>query len=234
VPQFADLQARLGYTFGDIDLLRLALTHPSVGHEQGGSIQNNQRLEFLGDSVLQLVLSHELYAKFPDASEGPLTKGRARLVNRDALASQSRRLKLGEELILSRGEELNHGRKRPSTLADVYEALIGAVYLDGGFDAARVLILAEFQHRLGEVDVLPVLGNPKGELQEILQAISSDQPLYDMISVSGPDHDREFECAVYYRGEELGRGNGKSKKAAESDSAANALENWKRSHDTSG
>lgn len=217
------LTEQLGYKFRDQGLLRLALTHPSVAHEQGVSMQHNQRLEFLGDAVLQLVLTRRLYDKFPDVGEGPLTKARAQMVNRRTLADQGRRLNLGAHLIMSRGEELNHGRERPSALADAFEALLGAIFLDGGFQAAEEIILNQFRTRFGELEAIPNLENPKGELQEILQAQSPEPVQYELASVSGPDHDRLFECAVYYRGEELGRGTGKSKKEAESKAALKAL-----------
>ncbi len=224
-----DLQTRLGYRFKDPQLLRLALTHPSVAHEQGVAIQHNQRLEFLGDAVLQLVLTRELYEKFPGVGEGPLTKARAQMVNRRTLAEQGRRLNLGEHLIMSRGEELNHGRERPSALADSFEALLGAIFLDGGFEVSQEVILTHFRTHFGELEVIPNLENPKGELQEMLQARSPEPVQYELASVSGPDHDRLFECAVYYRGKELGRGSGKSKKEAESRAALKALSTLRKS-----
>jgi len=217
------LQARLGYDFQDEALLRLALTHPSVAHEQGTVVQHNQRLEFLGDAVLELVLTRVLYERFPAFGEGPLTKARAQLVNRRTLAEQGKRLGLGQHLVLSRGEELNRGRERPSTLADAFEALVGAIFMDGGFPEAERFLLSQFRDVFGELDVIPNLENPKGELQEVLQANSPQSPQYQLVAVTGPDHDRLFECAVFYRGEELGRGTGKSKKEAESRAACHAL-----------
>ena len=222
------LQARLGYFFRDENRLRLALTHPSVAHEQGMAVQHNQRLEFLGDSVLQLVLTSELYGKFPAMGEGPLTKARAQMVNRRTLANRGSRLGLGEHLILGRGEDSSGGRERPSALADTFEALLGAIFLDGGFEAARDFVLRQFREEFGELEVIPNLENPKGELQEILQSNSTEAPQYQLESVSGPDHDRLFESAVYHRGVELGRGKGKSKKEAESQAALAALENLRR------
>lgn len=218
------LQASLGYCFRDGNRLRLALTHPSVAHEQGTAVQHNQRLEFLGDAVLQLVLTSELYEKFPGIGEGPLTKARAQMVNRRTLANRGRRLGLGEHLILSRGEDSSGGRERPSALADTFEALLGAIFLDGGFDAARDFILRQFREEFGELGVIPNLENPKGELQEMLQSNSAEAPQYQLESVSGPDHDRLFESAVYHRGVELGRGKGKSKKDSESRAALAALD----------
>ena len=222
------LQARLGYSFRDENRLRLALTHPSVAHEQGMAVQHNQRLEFLGDSVLQLVLTSELYEKFPAMGEGPLTKARAQMVNRRTLTNRGSRLGLGDHLILGRGEDSSGGRERPSALADTFEALLGAIFLDGGFDAARDFILRQFREEFGELEVIPNLENPKGELQEILQSNSTEAPQYQLESVSGPDHDRLFESAVYHRGVELGRGKGKSKKDSESQAALAALDQLRR------
>lgn len=220
---FAALQIRLDYSFRDESLLRLALTHPSIAYEQGVPVQHNQRLEFLGDAVLQLALTRELYERFPAVGEGPLTKARAKLVNRRTLAVHGRELGLGAHLILSRGEELHGGRERPSALADAYEALVGALFLDGGYDAARDFIRREFTPAFGELDVIPILENPKGELQELLQSRSPEAPKYHVVSAAGPDHDRVFECTVHHAGVELARGVGKSKKAAESEAALAAL-----------
>ncbi len=224
---YAQLEGRLEYRFKDRELLRLSLTHPSVAHEQGLPIQTNQRLEFLGDAVLQLALTHELYDKFPTFGEGPLTKARAKLVNRRSLAERARHLGLGRYLILSRGEEISGGRERLSALADTFEALLGAIFLDGGFEAARGFILRQFLAAFGQLSAIPVLENPKGELQEYLQSFSSESPRYHVVSVSGPDHDRSFECTVHHSGVELARGHGKSKKAAESEAALAALKKLK-------
>jgi len=219
----ADLQTRLGYPFRNEGLLQLALTHPSVAHESGEPTAHNQRLEFLGDAVLQLVLTHELYDKYSAFDEGPLTKARAKLVNRRTLAEHARALGVGTHLILSRGEETNGGRERASTLADAFESLLGAIFLDGGFEAARGFILREFSAAFGKLSVIPTIENPKGELQELLQARSSESPQYHVVSATGPDHDRVFECIVQHDGVELARGAGKSKKAAETDAALAAL-----------
>jgi ribonuclease III len=222
-PDLNSLQERLGYTFRDAVLLRLAVTHPSIAHEQEAAVQHNQRLEFLGDAVLGLVLTRELYERFPDFGEGPLTKARAELVNQRSLAEQSRRLSIGEFLIMSRGELTHGGRERASALADAYEAVAGAIFLDGGFDAAREFVLRCFRDSFGEFRAIPNLSNPKGELQEMLQARSSEAPRYEVTAANGPDHDRSFECAVFHEGRELGRGHGKSKRAAETEAALAAL-----------
>jgi len=223
VSDYHDLQIQLGYTFHNPNFLRLALTHPSVAHEQGVPVQTNQRLEFLGDAVLQLILTRELYQNFPSFGEGPLTKARAKLVNRRTLAEHARQLGLGKHLILSRGEELHGGRERPSALADTFESLLGAIFLDGGFEAASEFILRQFHGVVGTLSVIPTLENPKGELQELLQAATNEAPQYALDSMTGPDHDRVFVCTVHHRGIELGRGSGKNKKEAESAAALMAL-----------
>lgn len=226
-------QQRLGWTFRDPQLLKLALTHPSVAHGQADNLQHNQRLEFLGDAVLGLVLTKELFQKFPNFGEGPLTKGRAQMVNRRTLSDQARRLSVGDFLIMSHGEEANGGRNRQSALADAFEAIVGAVFLDGGLVAAGDFVLHCFQDSWGELSAIPKLDNPKGELQELLQSRSSAAPRYQMTASSGPDHDRIFECAVHHEGVELGRGRGKSKKAAESEAALAALIRLREERDAS-
>jgi len=220
----AKLQIRLGHSFRDETLLRLALTHPSVAYEANAVTAHNQRLEFLGDSVLGLVLSGALYEKFSAADEGALTKSRAKLVNAGSLAAHARALGLGAHLVLSRGEENTGGRDRASALADAFEAVLGAIFLDGGFEAAREFVLREFAADFGELTEAADIENPKGELQERLQAGSPLAPEYEFIAATGPDHDRVFECAVRHAGAELARGTGKSKKAAESAAALAALE----------
>ena len=221
--EFDDIQVRLGWTFRDPQLLTLALTHPSVVHGQVDNLQHNQRLEFLGDAVLGLVLTKELYERFPGFGEGPLTKARAQMVNRRTLAEQARQLGVGQCLIMSHGEEASGGRHRQSALADAFESVIGAVFLDGGVEAARTVLLRCFADYWGEFTAIPELENPKGELQELLQAKSPVAPRYHVTSASGPDHDRIFECAVRHENVELGRGTGKSKKDAESQAAVAAL-----------
>lgn len=222
--EFADLAQTLGYEFHDPSLLTLALTHPSFVREENTTQHHNQRLEFLGDAVLQLILTQELYEKFPDVGEGPMTKARAKMVNRRTLAEQGRRLQLGQNLLMSHGEAANGGRDRPSTLADVFEAIIGAIFLDGGFMVARDFVLRQYRQAFGELKEIPSLENPKGELQEILQANSTEAPKYRLAAIAGPDHDRVFECTVHHHGIELGRGQGKSKKSAQTQAALMALQ----------
>lgn len=225
----AELQQRLGHQFRDETLLRVALTHPSVAHDAKSPVPHNQRLEFLGDSVLALVLSQHLYEKFSAADEGVLTKTRAKLANATSLAARGRELGLGAHLIISKGEENTGGRERASALTDVFEAVLGAIYLDGGLEAARKFVLQQFGSDFNELAQPAGIDNPKGELQELMQSKSPIAPVYQTLSAEGPDHDRLFVCAVLHDGSELARGSGKSKKAAESDAALAALKKLRES-----
>lgn len=218
------LQTRIGYTFKRGELLELALTHPSASHERNKKLATNQRLEFLGDAVLQLFISAELYHRFPDHDEGSLSKLRALLVNREALAQRATVLELGNELCLSRGEERTGGRNRPSALADAFEALVGAIYLDGGLTQVKKFIRKQFADQIDGADTNPHCGNPKGELQEIMQSKSAAAPEYRLLETDGPDHNRSFLCSVRHSGSELARGTGKSKKEAEINAATTAIE----------
>jgi len=179
----ATIEQGVGYTFVDRSKLQLALTHRSFNGSENSSNLNNQRLEFLGDAVLQLVITHELFARYPEHEEGPLTKARAQLVNRRTLADLAKTIGLGPQLLMSRGEELSGGRERLSALADAFEALIGAVYLDSGFETTREFILQRFSDHFGKLEILPSLDNPKGELQELLQTSSNRPPHYELINV---------------------------------------------------
>ncbi len=222
-PSAAEFARNLGHVFQNIELLELALTHPSIAYGQGLGTPHNQRLEFLGDAVLQLVVTLELYEKFPALGEGPLTQARAEMVNGRTLALQSRAMRVGPFLRMSWSEEATGGRERSAALANAFEAVVGAIFLDGGLPAARTFVLRRFRDAFGQLDALPSFHNPKGELQEFLQAESAEPPVYQLIAVTGPDHGKSFECAVSYRGELLGRGTGTSKKAAESEAAREAL-----------
>jgi ribonuclease-3 len=220
-----DLQRRLGHIFADDSLLRQALTHASFGHEKRQRLPDNQRLEFLGDAVLQLAVTEELYRRFPALPEGRLTVLRAQLVNRHHLQEVAQALGLGPHLILGRGEENSHGRERGSILADAVEAVIGAVFAEAGWPVARSIVLQWLEPALaamgGENDA--ARANPKGSLQEKLQADGEDPPAYRCVSESGPAHARIYEVVVEWRGRELGRGSGASKKEAETRAAEAAL-----------
>lgn len=218
------LEERIGYKFRNSLLLAEALTHPSLGHETQQRHFDNQRLEFLGDAILQVVITEYLFQHFADQPEGQLTKLRSRLVSRDALKRHAAALELGSFLLMGRGEEASGGRSRTSTLADAFEALIGAIYLDGGLEKTRDFILGQARESLEEVAEEPVDINPKGQLQELLQSISPQSPVYETISQSGPEHAKTFVVEAKWEGVVLGRGSGHSKKQAETAAATQALE----------
>jgi ribonuclease III len=218
------LESVLGHTFRDRSLLTEALTHASLGYETQRTQPDNQRLEFLGDAVLQLLLSEILFQRYRDADEGLLTKTRAQLVSTKALAKVARSIKLGGFLLMGRGEESHGGRERDSSLADALEAIAGAVFMDGGMEAARLVAQRLFASEIESLGATPVDQNPKGQLQELLQAISPQSPNYRIIQESGPDHAKSFVAVVLWEGRELGRGLGRSKKEAEVEAARVALE----------
>lgn len=217
------LESRIHYKFRNSLLLAEALTHPSLAYESQKPHFDNQRMEFLGDAVLQLIVTEELFRMFSDFTEGRLTKLRSRVVSRRALARFAMAIQLGDYVLLGKGEEATGGRRRLSTLADAFEALIGAVYLDGGPGEARALVLRLFEAEIGDMVASPEERNPKGELQECLQAIHPQAPVYRVITESGPDHRRVFQSEVSWQGMVLACGKGKSKKEAEARAAGEAL-----------
>jgi ribonuclease-3 len=221
-----DFQRRLGHAFADGELLRQAMTHASFGHEKRQRLPDNQRLEFLGDAVLQLAVTNELYQRFPAMTEGQLTKLRAQLVNKNHLQGIARELGLGEHLILGRGEENSQGRERGSILADAMEAVLGAVFAEAGWEAARAIILRLLEPSLAAMrdEGDAAAANPKGALQEKLQAEGENPPAYRCVAETGPAHARVYEVVVEWQGRELGRGQGASKKEAETRAAVAALE----------
>ncbi|MFL6583406.1 MAG: ribonuclease III [Chthoniobacterales bacterium] len=217
------LEERIGYKFRNPLLLTEALTHPSLRHETQREHFDNQRLEFLGDAVLQLVVTEQLFRQFGTEAEGLLTKLRSRLVSRDALQAHATALELGQFLMMGRGEESSGGRERESTLADAFEALTGAIYLDSDLETVREFILRQAADDLEQVQEEPVDVNPKGQLQELLQAISPTSPVYEVLSQSGPEHAKQFVVRALWEGIPLGEGNGKSKKQAETAAAEDAM-----------
>jgi ribonuclease-3 len=218
------IEETIGYKFRNSLLLAEALTHPSLAHETQKYHFDNQRLEFLGDAVLQLVITEYLYDHFSTEPEGRLTKLRSRLVSRDALKMHATVLDLGRYLLMGRGEESSGGRERPSTLADAYEALIGAIYLDSDLQTARKFILQQAGPDLEQITEEPIDINPKGHLQELLQSISPRSPVYELLSQSGPEHEKTFVVQAVWEGIVLGHGSGRSKKAAETAAAIEAME----------
>lgn len=225
------LEERIGHKFRNSLLLAEALTHPSLGHETKRHHFDNQRLEFLGDAVLQLIITEHLYTVFPRESEGRLTKLRSRLVSREALCGHALKLDLGQYLMMGRGEEACGGRQRMSTLADAFEALLGAIYLDTDLATARRFLLTLAAPDLAQIEVEPIDINPKGHLQELLQAISPRSPVYEVLSESGREHEKTFVVRVLWEGIVLGEGEGRSKKQAETVAAYVAMQRklWEQS-----
>jgi ribonuclease-3 len=217
------LEEAIGYKFRNPLLLAEALTHPSLAYETQKPHFDNQRLEFLGDAVIQIVVTEELFRRFAGFSEGRLTKLRSRLVSRPALQAYALSFGLGGYLLMGRGEEANGGRQRASTLSDAFEALVGAIYLDAGMEAARKFLLERAGDMFQLLELMPEEQNPKGELQEILQGLSNIGPRYRILSQEGPDHAKTFIACVEWQGRMLGQGAGSSKKEAEAIAAADAL-----------
>src|SRR3984885_4828896 len=229
------LEERLGYRFAEPGLLERALTHSSAvpelraihaGESSSGPLpQDNEQLEFLGDAVLDMLASEYLIATFPEWSEGQLSKSRARMVNARALELAARRLRLGEHLRLGRGEEKTGGREKPALLADALEAVIAAIYLEGGLEAARqVLRRALFEFALEERGERIADSDRKSALQEFLQGRGQPPAEYRLAAETGPDHQKKFEIEVWVGGERLASGHGSTKKEAEQRAAHTALE----------
>jgi ribonuclease-3 len=223
--EFDDLQTRVGYRFRDRGLLEHALTHTSrAAEDQSGGVFDNESLEFLGDSVLGLVVADTLYRRFPDSDEGIKSKIKAAVVSTTSLARHAEAIRLGDHLLLGRGEEKTGGRFKPALLADAFEALIAAIYLDGGLEAA-----AEFLRRELDVDfdtsaAQAVVGHDyKSALQERMQALGRGLPEYRVAGASGPDHRKVFTIEVLVNGEVLASGSGLAKKQAEQEAARQAL-----------
>ena len=218
-----ELQTKLGYTFKRHALLRNALTHSSFAHEQKlDHTESNQRLEFLGDAVLELCISDILYHTFTDIDEGALTKKRASFVCESSLAAIARKLGLGNFLLLGQGEAKEGGRDKDSILADTFESVLGAVFLDGGVEEAANIVRRMFTAQSGSKCQQPT--DSKSLLQEILQKNSKTTATYEIVGEEGPPHSKSFTSSVYHDGKKIGTGKGTSKKAAEQEAAKSALE----------
>jgi len=216
------LEEKLGYTFRDISLLENALTHSSCANESRGKLQSNERLEFLGDSILGMVVAEHLYRNHPDLPEGELTRTRAALVCEESLVEVAQALGLGAYLKLGKGEEAGGGRNRPSIRADAVEAVLAAVYLDGGIGSARKIIQQYILSK--ELSGLSSARDYKTALQELVQRESGQVLKYRLVGESGPDHDKRFYVEVELNGVSVGRGEGHSKKEAEQMSAKAAIQ----------
>jgi ribonuclease-3 len=223
--EFESLQKAINYRFRDRGLLEHAMTHTSRANEDvTGGVIDNESLEFLGDAVLGFIIADTLFREFPEWDEGEKSKTKASMVSTFALAKQAERLHLGDHLLLGRGEEKTGGRRKQALLADTYEALIAAVYLDGGIDAARAFIKREFAPLIDAARRDGVSGQDyKSGLQELVQARSQPLPEYRLVGTFGPDHEKRFEVEVLVGGESLARASGPSKKEAEQEAARLAL-----------
>lgn len=218
-----EFQKTIGYSFKDETLLRLALTHTSYANENKRKIQgHNERLEFLGDSVLSLTVAQALYNRYPDLPEGELTRIRAALVCEKTLFSMAQEINLGNYLYLGRGEDLSGGRGRPSVLSDAYEAVIAAIYLDGGMDSAVSFIMPRVEEHLNN-HLSNVRRDYKSELQEIIQQNPGERISYVLIDEKGPDHNKTFTVEVRLNSNQIGQGTAPSKKEAEQKAAREAL-----------
>lgn len=216
------LETKLSYKFNNIELLKNALVHSSYANEIRGNVRSNERLEFLGDSVLSIIVADHIYHKYPNIPEGDLTRIRATLVCEKSLCVLARELDLGKYLLLGRGDDKNGGRERDSVLADAFEAVLAAIYLDGGMDAARKhvmnTVLRDFKYHCDDT-----FKDFKTTLQEIIQRNPEENISYVLVNESGPDHNKQFTIAVHLNSNVIGTGVGKTKKQAEQMAAKQAL-----------
>ncbi len=217
-----DIEQKIGYTFKNKDYLEKALAHSSFANERHS--ESNERLEFLGDSVLSLVVSENLFLAHSKNDEGDLSKIRASLVCEQGLFGLAKKIGLPEYIKLGRGEELSGGRQRPSLVSDAFEALLAAIFLDSNFETAKKWLLSVMEDELSKVSGKQMFGDYKTMLQEHTQKGARGKVTYELISESGPDHNKHFVCAVLVDGEHIAKGEGKSKKEAEQEAARNALE----------
>lgn len=226
VPDWRELESRLGLSFKDRDLLRQALVHTSYLNENPGiDVGSNERLEFLGDAALGVVVAHQLFSEYPDIDEGQLTELRAHLVRRDTLALAASRFDLGQYLQLGKGEDAAGGRKRPTNLARAYEALVGAIFVDGGLTKVRAFVKRTLAVELAAMRERGTPHDPKSQLQEMVQSRWQTTPSYKLLKTEGPDHARRFTVQVNVNGKALGVGEGRSKQTAEKEAAQEALHN---------
>ncbi len=222
---FIELSERLRYTFKKPDILMQAFRHSSYVNERTDSdLRDNERLEFLGDAVLDLAISHVLMELFHDSKEGDLSKYRATVVNEKGLCQVAQSLGLGDYLTLGKGEEATGGRKRPSILANTMEAILGALYLDAGFEKTKEIIRRLFLPLLEEIETERAVNDYKSRLQEYTQEVYKTRPEYVLVGESGPPHDKTFRVAVHLQGESMAVDEGKSKKEAEQKAAKKAFE----------
>lgn len=226
-----EFESIIGYSFKDISILNNALTHSSYVASKADLLNQNERLEFIGDSILSMVISLHLYRKCRNSPEGSLTRYRAAIVCEQSLYKASTRLKLGQYLLLSKGEENTGGRNRVSILADAFEALIAAIYLDGGLKRAKSFILENLKDIINDSIENKIFSDYKSFLQEHVQKKNSGKLSYKLLKEEGPDHDKTFEIALYLNNKLIGRGEGHSKKDAQQAAARDAMVSLGVSHE---
>ena len=223
VHNFHKFEKKIGYTFNDISLLQLAFTHRSFVNEHRQYKEHNERLEFLGDAVLELVVTTYLFQKYPHKAEGELTAVRAALVNTQSISTAAQKLGMNDFLLLSKGEANDTGRARQYILANTFEAFIGALYLDQGYDTAQQFIAHALFDKVDEIVEKKLWQDPKSKLQERAQEHMSITPRYESIKETGPDHNKVFTVAVLFGDVEIAQGSGKSKQEAQQNAARAAL-----------
>ena len=219
-----ELQERIGYHFRDLRLLQLSLIHSSFAFERLDDGRHNETQEFLGDAVLDLTVGYILFVRFPEMREGKLTRIRSALVNEQGLAERAREIDLGPHLLLGKGEDASNGRDKSSILSCAYEALVGALFLDGGYDEALTFVRRFFEPHIDQHQERLVSADAKSALQELLQERYNEGPEYVLIGEEGPAHARLFSITVNFRGASLGNGQASSKKEAEQLAARTALQ----------
>lgn len=219
-----EIEEKIGYKFKDRSTLQMVFIHRSYINEAKTIVSHNERLEFLGDSVLGLLISEYLYRQLPDTSEGELSFLRSRLVEASSCVFYIQQLSLEKYMILGKGERMNDGRGRDTILADLFEALIGAIYLDGGLESAKKFLFAHFLPQIGDILKTPVK-NWKAELQDFSQRKYHQMPIYKLLGESGPDHSKTFKISVIVNDIEMGSGEGTSKKEAQQAAAKDAIKN---------
>jgi ribonuclease-3 len=228
----ADLENNLGYTFKKKSLIKEAITHKSYAHEkQKGSLSFNERMEFLGDSVLELIISEYIFTTYPEYTEADLSRIKAYTVQESTLAEIAKSINIGDCLILGKGEEMTGGRKKDTLLADAFEAVLAANYLDGGYKKAKAFILRHLIHKTDELSTKNFIFDFKTKLQEVAQAQFGVLPSYVIHKEEGPEHKKTFEVKVFINENYLGLGKGKTKKAAAQKAAEAALKKIKKNHE---
>lgn len=223
--ELSEIQQKINYNFSKLSLLNTALTHSSYTANRQEVLEHNERLEFLGDSVLSTVISQYIFKSCNDMAEGQLTRIRANIVCEQSLHTAATKINLGKYLMLSKGEELTGGRTRPSILADTFEALIAAIYLDGGLDKAKIFVLNMLDNTIKQAIQNKIISDFKSFIQEHIQKSSQGKISYKLLSEGGPDHNKTFEIAIMLDDVLLGQGRGASKKEAQQAAAKNAVDN---------